>query len=148
MPVILSGKDCLAKAKTGTGKTLAFLIPSLEKMLQAGEVRGRGGSNKPISTVILSPTRELAMQIDKEAQLLLSFAPALRTLCLVGGTNMKKDVRLLNEGPVAVLVASPGRLLDHLDNTPGINSDSLETHVELCADMLSPPALPVRCRCW
>jgi ATP-dependent RNA helicase MSS116 len=116
LPVILSGKDCLAKAKTGTGKTLAFLIPSIEKMLQ--QPRGVGG-RKPISTLILSPTRELAMQIAKEAELLLHFATGMRTLCLVGGTNMKKDVRLLNEGPVAILVASPGRLLDHLNNTPG-----------------------------
>lgn len=114
----MSGKDCLAKAKTGTGKTLAFLIPSIEKMLQQQQ-QGPGRGLKPISTVILSPTRELAMQIAKEADLLLHFVPALRTVCLVGGTNMKKDVRLLNEGPVAILVASPGRLLDHLDNTPG-----------------------------
>lgn len=117
LPVILSGKDCLAKAKTGTGKTLAFLIPSIEKMLQKPPSRG----GKPISTLILSPTRELAMQIGKEAELLLHFAPQMKTLCLVGGTNMKKDVRLLNEGPVAILVASPGRLLDHLENTPGIS---------------------------
>lgn len=114
----MSGKDCLAKAKTGTGKTLAFLIPSIEKMLQRGGAGGAAG-HKPISTLILSPTRELAMQIAKEADLLLHFVPGMRTICLVGGTNMKKDVRQLNEGPVAILVASPGRLLDHLDNTPG-----------------------------
>lgn len=117
LPVLLSGRDCLAKAKTGTGKTLAFLIPSIERMLQAPPAR----ADKPISTLILSPTRELAMQIAKEAELLLHFAPAMKTLCLVGGTNMKKDVRLLNEGAVAILVASPGRLLDHLENTPGIS---------------------------
>ena len=120
----MRGVDCLAKAKTGTGKTLAFLIPSIEHILNNGIKRDKGmrGEKNPISTLILSPTRELAMQIAKEAAQLLHFLPTLRTVCLVGGTNMKKDVRMLNEGSVDILVATPGRLLDHLDNTHGKSS--------------------------
>lgn len=117
LPHILEGKDCLAKAKTGTGKTLAFLIPSIENIM---EQRKTNASRPPISTLILSPTRELALQIEKEAKMLLHFMPFLRTVCIVGGTKMSRDVNNLGAGPIAFLVATPGRLLDHIDNTTGM----------------------------
>ena len=115
LDVILSGRDCLARAKTGTGKTLAFLIPAVEAMLRLGKHQQRD----VVSTLILSPTRELANQIAAEAIALLTFVPNQRVVSLTGGTNRKADVRALNSGAIAVLVATPGRLQDHLQNTAG-----------------------------
>jgi ATP-dependent RNA helicase MSS116, mitochondrial len=121
LPDILAGKDCLARAKTGTGKTLAFLIPAIERIIRRNdEMKGRRPSPlKAISTLILSPTRELANQIGKEATILLHFLPNHRVVTLTGGTNRNSDVRHMND-TITVLVATPGRLVDHLDNTEGI----------------------------
>jgi ATP-dependent RNA helicase MSS116, mitochondrial len=119
LPGILSGKDCLARAKTGTGKTLAFLIPAIERLLRRIEnTKGRKPTNA-ISTLILSPTRELANQIGKEAIKLLHFLPNHRVVTLTGGTNRNTDIRNMNNS-ITILVATPGRLVDHLDNTEGI----------------------------
>lgn len=119
LPHILAGKDCLARAKTGTGKTLAFLIPAIERILVRNEkTKGQQGRNV-ISTLILSPTRELANQIGKEASTLLHFLPHHRVVTITGGTNRNSDVRKLQES-ITILVATPGRLVDHLDNTEGI----------------------------
>jgi len=76
---------------------------------------GAGGN---ISAIILSPTRELAAQITEEAATLLKFHPQLGVACFYGGTNVKGDHRVLKVQPVDILVATPGRLQDHLDNTP------------------------------
>lgn len=110
LPIILEGKDCLARAKTGTGKTLAFLIPSLELLL-----RSRTSNTDDISCLILSPTRELAFQINTEAESLTKFHKNIRSIACVGGTNVNKDTRAL-KGSLQILVATPGRLLDHLQN--------------------------------
>eukprot|EP00403_Amphidinium_massartii_P028544 CAMPEP_0178391400 /NCGR_PEP_ID=MMETSP0689_2-20121128/11144_1 /TAXON_ID=160604 /ORGANISM="Amphidinium massartii, Strain CS-259" /LENGTH=759 /DNA_ID=CAMNT_0020011943 /DNA_START=51 /DNA_END=2327 /DNA_ORIENTATION=+ len=112
LPAIAKGTDCLAKAKTGTGKTLAFLIPTVEILRK---VR-KGGD--PISSLVLSPTRELAAQITKEAEALTRFQK-MNVVCVIGGTNINKDKSLLSKR-VDVLVATPGRMGDHLDNTAGI----------------------------
>jgi ATP-dependent RNA helicase MSS116, mitochondrial len=121
LPDILSGKDCLARAKTGTGKTLAFLIPAIERIIRRDEeMKGRRPPPvKTISTLILSPTRELANQIGKEATTLLHFLPNHRVVTLTGGTNRNTDLRHMND-TITVLVATPGRLVDHLDNSEGI----------------------------
>jgi ATP-dependent RNA helicase MSS116 len=109
LSIILNGTDCLARAKTGTGKTLAFLIPAVEQL--------RLGSNNgnDIDCLVLSPTRELAFQIQTEAESLTKFHDNLRTICCVGGTNINKDHRGLKSS-LQILVATPGRLLDHLSN--------------------------------
>jgi len=112
LPVIIEGFDVLAKAKTGTGKTLAFLIPSIEVM-----VRGTRPQQGAISTLVLSPTRELATQICKEAEILTRFHN-IKTNVVFGGTPVKRDYAKFNSG-TDILVATPGRLIDHLDNTPG-----------------------------
>jgi ATP-dependent RNA helicase MSS116, mitochondrial len=114
----LSGRDCLARAKTGTGKTLAFLIPAVEAMLR----RGQELQKDSLCTIVLSPTRELANQIAKEANILLSCLPQQRVVSVTGGTNRSTNIKELSRGPIAVLVATPGRLIDHLENTPGFGA--------------------------
>jgi len=111
---MLAERDVVARARTGTGKTLAFLVPIVERL--AGWPSGVGGS---ISAIILSPTRELAAQISEEAAVLLRFHSQLGVACFYGGTNIKSDHNALKNKPVDILVATPGRLQDHLDNTPG-----------------------------
>lgn len=113
----LKGVDILAQAKTGTGKTVAFLLPAIQHILSAAQSPARGS----ISCLILSPTRELALQIEKEAKLLLSRvdASALGVQHVVGGTNMSSEVKNLAAKRCDILVATPGRLLDHLQTTPG-----------------------------
>lgn len=113
LPVILSGKDVLAKAKTGTGKTLAFLLPSIEALARSPPPPGT------ISLLVLSPTRELASQIGKEADALLTFHP-FKSQVVYGGTNINSERNRLNRGRTDILVATPGRLIDHLENTEGL----------------------------
>ena len=111
------GGDVLAKARTGTGKTLAFLLPSIERLVVARRENRIGKNN--ISVLVISPTRELANQIAREAEILSKFhSPAVTSACFVGGTSMGKDVSRLRSS-LDICVASPGRLKDHLENTPG-----------------------------
>ena len=110
LPPILDGKDCLAKAKTGTGKTLAFMIPAIERIRTM-----RYSDNGKIKCLVLSPTRELAGQITTETDGLLKYDNSLKVTTVVGGTNINKDLKALR-GTVDFLVATPGRLLDHLQN--------------------------------
>jgi ATP-dependent RNA helicase MSS116, mitochondrial len=107
---ILQGKDCLAQAKTGTGKTLAFLIPAIQTLLSSPATESRN-----IRAVIISPTRELARQIAKEAETLTKTIPAIRTHTSTGGTNVNTDSRNVLTRP-DLLVATPGRLRDHLSD--------------------------------
>ena len=110
LPIILNGRDLLAKAKTGTGKTLAFLVPTIER-LASGK-----GPPQTIGALILSPTRELAAQTAAEA-VALARHTSLRTCVVVGGTNIATDVKRMHS-QVDILVATPGRLVDHLKTTP------------------------------
>jgi ATP-dependent helicase YprA (DUF1998 family) len=100
LPFVLSGNDCLVKAKTGTGKTLAFLIPSLEIVLKSARV-----SSSSISVLIISPTRELATQIADEANSILRFHTGMTTLTIFGGTNRNSDVRMF-KNKVDFLIAT------------------------------------------
>ncbi|KAG7393630.1 hypothetical protein PHYPSEUDO_007467 [Phytophthora pseudosyringae] len=118
-PLILEGKDVLAKAKTGNGKTIAFLLPVIENMVKEGRRSG------VIPTLAISPTRELALQIATEAKRLTKFHE-LNVACFVGGANIKKDERTLtSSAPVDILVATPGRLVDHLKQNTGRIADRL-----------------------
>lgn len=115
IPIAVTGKDLIAKARTGTGKTLGFLMPSIER-LHAKKLRTPPGK---VSILVISPTRELAMQTMKEAQMLLK-NHRYRAQCVIGGTNIRSEQRNLSQGGVDILVATPGRLLDHLQNSKGV----------------------------
>lgn len=108
LPSVLAGGDVMARAKTGTGKTMAFLIPAIEALVRSPPGNG-------ISVLIMSPTRELASQIHKEALALLTHHP-FKALCVYGGTNINSERNRL-AGRCDVLVATPGRLIDHLENS-------------------------------
>lgn len=107
-------QDLLVKAKTGTGKTLAFLIPAIEASLQAMTTAGPKGGRQ-CSILIISPTRELAQQIAEEARKLLKFYPAM-VHCLVGGEPKGPQIRRLMNSRVDVVVGTPGRLIDMLES--------------------------------
>ncbi|KAH7513964.1 hypothetical protein FEM48_Zijuj11G0038600 [Ziziphus jujuba var. spinosa] len=120
LSVLLEGKDALVKAKTGTGKTAAFLIPAIETVLKASN------SNKiervpPIYVLILCPTRELASQIAAETNVLVKYHDGIGVQTLVGGTRFKDDQRRLESKPSQIIVATPGRLLDHVENKSGLS---------------------------
>lgn len=124
IPIILSGRDLLGCAQTGTGKTAAFAIPMLQLMSDAGRQPLRGQT--PIRALILTPTRELAIQIDE------SFAAYGRNLKLkhtviFGGVSQHSQVNALRNG-VDVLIATPGRLLD-LMNQRFVNLSNIEFFV-------------------
>jgi len=115
IPVCLAGGDVVARAKTGTGKTLGFCLPAIETMIKKGCVRGG------CSVLILSPTRELAMQSATEAEKLSTFH-GFGVQTIYGGTSIQKEKRRLFGAAAQrcdILVATPGRLIDHLENTPG-----------------------------
>ena len=111
LPPILRGLDVLARAKTGSGKTVAFLLPSIETMIKAGPAK-RGA----VSCLVLSPTRELASQIHEEAKALLTFHN-LKAQVVFGGTNINSERNRLNSQACDFLVATPGRLIDHFQTS-------------------------------
>lgn len=172
LPLILhkDNQDILAKAKTGTGKTLAFMIPTIEKIIHMSSSSSSSNHNHkktnnnnnnnletpaaaaaaPIHCLVISPTRELAQQIATETSKLLTYhEPKYRKVVIcVGGTNKNADLRAFQQSnnnnynsnsSIAVLVATPGRLLDHLQTTPGFAvriSSSLSTLILDEADQL------------
>ena len=106
IPAALEGRDILGTAQTGTGKTAAFALPVLANLLRRPPV-GRG---RPIRALILTPTRELALQIDESLGDYAKYTP-LRTCVVFGGVNQRPQIDCLKRG-VDVLTATPGRLLD------------------------------------
>lgn len=107
IPPLLNGRDLLGCAQTGTGKTAAFAIPIIQKLHQeAPAVKGR----RPLKALILTPTRELAAQIDHSFAVYGTFT-GLKHTVIYGGVSQIKQVQMLNSG-VDVLVATPGRLID------------------------------------
>ncbi|KAK4989292.1 ATP-dependent RNA helicase [Elasticomyces elasticus] len=112
IPPLLAGKDVLGAAKTGSGKTLAFLIPAVE-MLSALRFKPRNGTG----VIVVSPTRELALQIFGIARELMEHHSQTFGI-VIGGANRRAEAEKLAKG-VNLLIATPGRLLDHLQNTQG-----------------------------
>lgn len=112
IPPLLAGRDVLGAAKTGSGKTLAFLIPAVE-MLSALRFKPRNGTG----VIVVSPTRELALQIFGVARELMQFHSQTFGI-VIGGANRGAEADKLTKG-VNLLIATPGRLLDHLQNTKG-----------------------------
>lgn len=121
---VAEGKDVLARARTGTGKTLAFLLPSLEVLLKHMSNNSHSETSsfqpgKSIGMLVISPTRELATQIAKQAKQLLTYHDKRKfsTQVIYGGIKLKKDTNALSEKIPTILVATPGRLMDHLQST-------------------------------
>lgn len=104
LPVMLSGRDLVAQAPTGTGKTFAFGIPIVEHCRQDASY---------IQALILAPTRELVQQIEEEMKLLAATRPGLTAVAVFGGAGMQSQTRALRANP-AIVIATPGRLIDHL----------------------------------
>jgi ATP-dependent RNA helicase DeaD len=101
VPLLLQGRDLVAQAQTGTGKTAAFGIP----LVEASRAGRRG--------LVLCPTRELAQQVQREVQAIGKGSP-VDVVCLIGGAHFGDQVRALKHHPEAILVATPGRIVDHL----------------------------------
>ncbi|XP_024012633.1 DEAD-box ATP-dependent RNA helicase 26 [Eutrema salsugineum] len=118
LPIILKGKDVLAKAKTGTGKTVAFLLPSIEAVIKSPPA-SRDNRQPPIIVLVVCPTRELASQAAAEANTLLKYHPSIGVQVVIGGTKLPTEQRRMQTNPCQILVATPGRLKDHIENTSG-----------------------------
>ncbi len=114
LPAILQGQDVLATAPTGSGKTAAFVLPLLQRLLAEPDDLAR--RPRPLRALILAPTRELALQTAEVVQRLAQHAaPALKTVVAVGGLSINPQMMALRGG-AQVVVATPGRLLDLLDH--------------------------------
>lgn len=118
LPLMMEGRDIIAIAPTGTGKTCAFGIPMLEYV---------NLSDKRVQELVLAPTRELSLQITEELKALARFIPGVRIACLYGGQPITKQLSQLKQNP-QIIVATPGRLLDHM-NRGNVRLDSIHTMV-------------------
>jgi ATP-dependent RNA helicase RhlE len=112
IPVVLQGRDVMGAAQTGTGKTAAFALPLLQRMLKH-ENASTSPARHPVRALVLLPTRELADQVAEQVSLYGKYTN-LRSTVVFGGIDMKPQTAELKKG-VEVLVATPGRLLDHIE---------------------------------
>ncbi|MDY8022563.1 DEAD/DEAH box helicase [Paenibacillus polymyxa] len=104
IPLLMEGQDVIAEAHTGTGKTLAFLLPILQKL---------NLDKRHPQALVIAPTRELALQITEEANILAATEPSLSLLAVYGGQDVERQLRKL-KGGAQLIIGTPGRLLDHL----------------------------------
>lgn len=118
IPPLLAGSDLLGQAQTGTGKTAAFALPLLEKLDLA--------SKRP-QVLVLTPTRELSIQVAEAFQTYAKYLPGFHVLPLYGGQSMVNQLRQLDRG-AQVIVGTPGRVMDHLERK-SLSLDSLKTLV-------------------
>ena len=130
IPLVLQKKDVIASAQTGTGKTAAFALPMLHLLSQNQDTTKRG---KKIRALVVSPTRELAVQIEDEFRAYGKYTN-LRTTVVFGGTSIEPQKDILKKG-VDILVATPGRLLD-LRKQEIVNLDTIEILVLDEADLM------------
>ncbi|KAI0208699.1 ATP-dependent RNA helicase DDX55 [Lamellibrachia satsuma] len=110
IPLFMTNKDVAAEAITGSGKTLAFVIPLLEILLKREDKLRK----RDIGAVIVTPTRELAIQVDEVLTQFLTHLPDFTHMLLIGGNNPMLDVEKMQEHGAHVIVATPGRLEDML----------------------------------
>ena len=113
IPLIISGKDIMGGAQTGTGKTAAFTLPILQRILPFAS-SSPSPAKHPVRALILAPTRELALQVFESVKS-YSKHTHLRAMCAYGGVDIRPQIAELKKG-VEILVATPGRLLDHVEN--------------------------------
>ena len=109
IPAVLAGGDLLAGAQTGTGKTAGFTLPMLQKLSAAAAQQG--ARKRAIRALVLTPTRELAAQVEESVRNYGKYLP-LKSMVMFGGVGMNPQIEALRQG-VDILVATPGRLLDH-----------------------------------
>ena len=127
IPPALEGRDVIGVAETGSGKTAAFALPILQKLWE---------DPKPLFACVLAPTRELAYQISQQFEALGS-GMGVRCAVIVGGMdNMVTQSITLSKKP-HIVVATPGRLQDHLENTKGFSLRNLKYLVRCCKDVIS-----------
>jgi ATP-dependent RNA helicase RhlE len=110
IPVVLSGRDLLAGAQTGTGKTAGFVLPILQRLAPQANTSA-SPARHPLRCLILTPTRELAMQVEESVRTYGKYLP-IRSATVFGGVNINPQIKALRGG-IEILVATPGRLLDH-----------------------------------
>jgi ATP-dependent RNA helicase RhlE len=111
IPVVLAGRDLLGAAQTGTGKTAGFTLPLLQRLAGAASA-SHSPARHPVRALIVTPTRELAAQVEESVRAYGKYLP-LRSTLVYGGVGMQPQVEALRRG-VDILVATPGRLLDHV----------------------------------
>jgi ATP-dependent RNA helicase RhlE len=111
IPVVLQGRDVMAGAQTGTGKTAGFALPLLERLSVYANT-SVSPARHPVRALILTPTRELALQVEESVRAYGKYLP-LRSTAVFGGVNIDTQIKPLLAG-VEILVATPGRLLDHV----------------------------------
>jgi ATP-dependent RNA helicase DeaD len=104
IPILLEGKDIIAQAQTGTGKTLAFVLPILERV---------DPTKESVQALVITPTRELALQITAEVKKLTTHLEDINVLAVYGGQDVERQMKKLR-GAIHIVIGTPGRLLDHL----------------------------------
>jgi ATP-dependent RNA helicase RhlE len=112
IPVVLAGKDVMGGAQTGTGKTAGFGLPILHKLAVHAN-RSPSPARHPVRALILTPTRELAIQVEESIREYGKYTN-LRSTVVYGGVDIKQQLPIVRNG-VEILVATPGRLLDHIE---------------------------------
>ena len=112
IPTILAGKDVMGGAQTGTGKTAGFTLPILQKLLPMANT-SPSPARHPIRALILTPTRELAIQVEESVKTYAKYT-GLRSTVVFGGVDIKQQLPIVRGG-IEILVATPGRLLDHIE---------------------------------
>ena len=109
IPIALKGEDIIGSAKTGSGKSLAFLIPTVELIL-------KNPKNEGVQALVITPTRELALQLYDLAKMLMNDNGTTCVL-VIGGGNHRKEAEKLSSGEAKIVICTPGRLIDHMVNT-------------------------------
>ena len=109
IPIVLEGRDVLAGAQTGTGKTAGFTLPLLQRLIEQKPAKG----NRPVRALVLTPTRELAAQVAESVKTYGKHLP-IRSAVIFGGVKINPQIAALRQG-VDIVVATPGRLLDHVN---------------------------------
>lgn len=125
IPIALLGRDVCGCAATGTGKTAAYMLPTLERLLY------RPANNQTVTRVlVLVPTRELGAQVYQVTKQLCQFT-SIEIGLAIGGLDLKAQETILRQNP-DVVIATPGRLIDHIKNTPSFTLDSIEVCLLFC----------------
>ncbi len=125
IPIILSGRDMMGGAQTGTGKTAGFTLPILQRLARHAN-SSASPARHPVRALILAPTRELAAQVEESVKTYGKYLP-LKSVQIFGGVNMDPQTQALRSG-VEIVVATPGRLLDHVQQRT-INLSQVEVLV-------------------